>query len=138
MYRRAKFAIPKSLFSLGIIQAENNEGPKNSGRTFWLSHNCLKKFRWKACPSDHQAYLPRVWPCVVGETQAGLRVQRILCVPCIPNICFFICLSIAFLLFEVPKHCPNILFCLQLKMVFKVRALAILVSYSVFLSLSHA
>ena len=40
--------------------------------------------------------------------------------------------------FEVPNHYPQAAsFCLQLKMVFKASVLAILVSYSVFLGLSH-
>ena len=40
--------------------------------------------------------------------------------------------------FEVPNHYPQAAsFCLQLKMVFKTSVLAILVSYSVFLGLSH-
>ena len=45
-------------------------------------------------------------------------------------------MSIAYLPFDVPDHYGNILFCLQLKMTFKVRVPAILASYSVFMGLS--
>ena len=39
--------------------------------------------------------------------------------------------------FKVQNHYPNILFWFQLNMLFKMRALAILANYSVFLSLSY-
>ena len=47
-----------------------------------------------------------------------------LCVNCLPA-------------FEAPNHHSNILFCLQLKMAFKVRVSAIWGSYSALLGLSH-
>ena len=34
---------PNASMACGLFQAENNQGPKDSGRNFELPHNCLKK-----------------------------------------------------------------------------------------------
>ena len=53
----------------------------------------------------------------------------------LPNICFSIFVKYPSLKSQITTF--NILLCFQLKMIFKVSAFVILVSYSVFLSLSH-
>ena len=83
---------------------------------------------------------------VVKETQQdpGIRVHCVsqLCLQCpanicLPNVCFSIFTCFVFLSFDIPNHNPNILFCLLLKMIFKVRISAILVSCSVFMCSFH-
>lgn len=89
-----------------LFQAENNPGPRDSGRTFDFPSNCLKEFRWRARATCKEYGL-----AVVGETQAGSMDQSPLCVPHTSNIYISASMSAA--------ATPNILFWLKLKMVFK-------------------
>ena len=62
---------------------------------------------------------PGFFSCLeVGQAQ-GTQACRCSPTICLPNICFSICMWIAFLPFEVPNHHPpHLLFCLQLKVMF--------------------
>ena len=132
-----------------LFQAENNQSPRDSGKNFDLLPNCLKEFRQRACSWNRaisRDLCKEYGLSMVGETGQGLEIR-------VHSVSYCLCVAqrtFVYQTFAFPSSCelpssslksqtttPNIHLCLQLKMVFKVRALAILASYSVFLGLSH-
>ena len=101
----------------GLLQAENNEGLKNSGRNFELPPNCLKKnLGRKPVPkqSHLQRYPQRIWAICGGENSVEIRSPLCPIVSPWPGqafiyqiFAFFISKSIAFLPSQVSNHYPQ-------------------------------
>ena len=53
--RGAKLLPPNVSLLHRLSPAENNQGPKDSGRHFCLLLNCLKQFRWRVCWGREQS-----------------------------------------------------------------------------------
>lgn len=117
---------------------EDQEMKASGNFSCYLLVNCLKGFRYRDCSQTRAS--TRISAKNLGTW--GTKEESTLCVPlslhASANICLpstFFSISIFFSLLKSQTTIPNML--VQLKAIFKVRALAILVSYSIFLGVFH-
>ena len=101
---------------------------------------------WVAISFSNQRHLHKTWAGLVGETWQGpdIRAHSVSCCLCLAQqtsvyqtLSFPSACQLPSTTQLPPQTTTSILFGFQLKMVFNVRASAILMSYSVFLRLSH-
>ena len=144
-YRGTKFATPKYVFgmrfNLGWLLLRIRRFRKFAP---FLPFYCLKEFRQRGCSWNRD--LGREYGLgEIGEAQQGLeiRAHSVSSCFCLTQQTFVYQTSAFSFPRKLPSSplrsqttTPNILLCLLIKMVFKVKALVIFVSYSISLALS--
>ena len=100
----------------GLLGAENNPHPKDTGKNFDFPTNCLRNVDWGPIPGrEPSPYITTVWTrCVDKEELSNFCLLKFLSVSpclqhgpaniCLRNIYFSISMLIGFFLFEVPHH----------------------------------